>query len=49
MLILLCDALKYEVWAEDTCSLRLSDGNMTFAMMYGKLAAILTDKPQKDQ
>jgi hypothetical protein len=47
MLILLCDALKDELWAEDTCSLRLSDGNITFAMMYGKLAAILTDKLQK--
>jgi hypothetical protein len=47
MLILLCDALKDEVWAEDTCSLRLSDGNITFAMMYGKLEAILTDKLQK--
>jgi hypothetical protein len=47
MLILLCDALKSESWAEDTCSLRLSDGSITFATMYGKLAAILTDKLQK--
>jgi hypothetical protein len=47
MLIVLCDALKNETWAEDTCSLRFSDGNLTFATMYGKLAAILTDKLQK--
>jgi hypothetical protein len=47
MLILLCDTLKNEPWAEDTCSLRLSDGDITFANMYGKLAAILTDKLQK--
>jgi hypothetical protein len=47
MLILLCDALKNESWAEDTCSLRLSDGSITFATMFGKLAAILTDKLQK--
>jgi hypothetical protein len=47
MLILLCDALKDEKWAEDMCSLRLSDGTITFAQMYGKLAAILTDKLQK--
>jgi hypothetical protein len=47
MLILLCDALREEAWAEDTCSLRLPDENVTFAKMYGKLAAILTDKLQK--
>jgi hypothetical protein len=47
MLIVLCDALKNETWAEDTCSLRFSDGNLTFATMYGKLAAILTKKLQK--
>jgi hypothetical protein len=47
MLILLCDALKGETWAEDTCSLRFSDENITFAKMYGKIAAIITDKLQK--
>jgi hypothetical protein len=38
---------KEEAWAEETCSLRLFDENVTFAKMYGKLAAILTDKLQK--
>jgi hypothetical protein len=47
MLIILCDTLKNEPWAENTCSLRLSDGDITFANMYGKFAAILTDKLQK--
>jgi hypothetical protein len=47
MLILLCDTLKNEPWAEDTCSLRLSNGDITFPNMYGKFAAILTDKLRK--
>jgi hypothetical protein len=47
MLIVLCDTTKNETWAEDTCSLRLSDGNITFATMYVILAAILTEKLQK--
>jgi hypothetical protein len=48
MLIVICDTLKNETWAEDTCSLRLSDGNIKFATMYGKPAAILTEKLQKE-
>jgi hypothetical protein len=47
MLILLCEAVKEEAWAEETCSLRLSDEYVTFAKMYGKLAAILTEKLHK--
>jgi hypothetical protein len=38
---------RKEAWADDTCSLRLSDENVKFKKMYGKLAAILTDKLQK--
>jgi hypothetical protein len=48
MLILLCDPLMNESWAEDTSSLRLMDGSTTLATTYVKLAAILTDKLQKD-
>jgi hypothetical protein len=47
MLILLCDPLMNESWAEDTSSLRLMDGSTTLATTYVKLAAILTDKLQK--
>ncbi len=47
MLILLCNILRDQQWAEDTCALRLSDERITFNSMHGKLAAILTDKLSK--